>query len=86
MEKISYYTEEGLQRLKDELARLKSEERADVAEQLANARDKGDLSENAEYEAAKEVQGLLEHRISKLEQVVADARVIYKENINQQIF
>ena len=82
MEKISYYTEEGLQRLKDELTRLKTKERADVAEQLADARDKGDLSENAEYEAAKEVQGLLEHRISKLEQVVADARVISKENIN----
>ncbi|MEM7383067.1 MAG: transcription elongation factor GreA [Bacteroidota bacterium] len=82
MAKSSYYTEEGLQRLKEELSKLKVQERPRVAEQLADARDKGDLSENAEYEAAKEAQGLLEHRIAKLEAVVAGARVIAKQEIN----
>lgn len=82
MTKLSYYTEEGLQRLKDELARLKTQERPLVAEQLADARGKGDLGENAEYDAAKEVQGLLEHRIAKLEEVVANARVIPQQDIN----
>ena len=82
MTKSSYYTEEGLQRLKTELTTLKIQERARVAEQLADARDKGDLSENAEYDAAKEEQGLLEHRIAKLEAVVASARVIAKQDIN----
>ncbi|MEM7055724.1 MAG: transcription elongation factor GreA, partial [Bacteroidota bacterium] len=85
MERVSYYTKEGLQRLKDELSRLKTAGRADVAEQLADARGKGDLSENAEYEAAKEAQELLERRISQLEQVVASARVIAKEDINTAI-
>jgi transcription elongation factor GreA len=82
MEKISYYTEEGLQRLKDELIQLKTEGRAKVAEQLSEARDKGDLSENAEYDAAKEAQEILERRIAKLEELMINARVINKENIN----
>lgn len=82
MEKLSYFTEEGLQRLKGELARLKTKERPLVAELLADARDKGDLGENAEYDAAKEVQRLLEHRIARLEEAIANARVISKQDIN----
>jgi transcription elongation factor GreA len=82
MEKVSYYTEEGLQRLKDELTQLKTEGRAKVAEQLSEAREKGDLSENAEYDAAKEAQEILERRIAKLEELMINARVINKENIN----
>jgi len=76
MSKLSYYTEEGLKRLKDELSELKTKGRADMARQIAEARDKGDLSENAEYDAAKDAQGLLEMRISKLEDLVGNARVI----------
>lgn len=82
MEKVSYYTEEGLQRLKDELSNLKTEGRAKVAEQLSEARDKGDLSENAEYDAAKEAQEVLERRIAKLEELMINARVISKDDIN----
>ncbi|MFN8415389.1 MAG: transcription elongation factor GreA [Cytophagaceae bacterium] len=76
MSKVNYYTAEGLQKLKDELAELKTKGRADMARQIAEARDKGDLSENAEYDAAKDAQGLLELKISKLEDTVANARVI----------
>ena len=75
MSKISYYTEEGLQKLKDELNELRTKGRADMAKQIAEARDKGDLSENAEYDAAKDAQGLLELKIAKLEEVVGNARV-----------
>ena len=73
---VNYYTKDGLQKLKDELTELKTKGRADMAKQIAEARDKGDLSENAEYDAAKEAQGLLELKISKLETVVGNARVI----------
>lgn len=76
MGKIQYYTEEGLKRLKDELQELKTRGRQDIAKQIAEARDKGDLSENAEYDAAKDAQGLLELKISKLEEVVGNARVL----------
>ncbi|MDQ4139168.1 MAG: transcription elongation factor GreA, partial [Bacteroidota bacterium] len=76
MGSVSYYTAEGLQKLKDELAELKTKGRAEVARQLAEARDKGDLSENAEYDAAKDAQGHLELKISKLEEVVGNARLI----------
>lgn len=76
MTQINYYTEGGLQKLKDELRQLKSVERPAVTLQIAEARDKGDLSENAEYDAAKEAQGLLEARISKLDNVLANARVV----------
>lgn len=76
MSKISYYTEEGLKKLKDELHEMESIERPKISQQIAEARDKGDLSENAEYDAAKEAQGLLEMRISKLKNVLANARVI----------
>lgn len=76
MSKIQYYTEEGLKKLKDELQELKTKGRTDIAKQIAEARDKGDLSENAEYDAAKDAQGLLELKISKLEEVVGNARVM----------
>lgn len=76
MGKIQYYTEEGLRKLKDELQELKTKGRTDIARQIAEARDKGDLSENAEYDAAKDAQGLLELKIAKLEEVVGNARVM----------
>ncbi len=76
MSKISYYTEEGLKKLKDELDNLERVERPRVSNDIAEARDKGDLSENAEYHAAKEEQSLLELKIAKLKEVVANARVI----------
>ena len=82
MSEISYYTEEGLNKLKDELIELKSKGRTDIAKQIAEARDKGDLSENAEYDAAKDAQGLLELKISKLEAVVGNARVIDESKID----
>ncbi|WBO85747.1 transcription elongation factor GreA [Hymenobacter yonginensis] len=76
MATINYYTAEGLQKLKDELQDLKIRGRSEAAEALREARDKGDLSENAEYDAAKEAQGLLELKISKLEEVVGNARIL----------
>lgn len=76
MSKTEYFTEEGLQALKDKLHHLKTVERPLISEQIAEARDKGDLSENAEYHAAKEAQSLMEARISELELVVRNARVI----------
>jgi transcription elongation factor GreA len=82
MSKVNYYTEEGLKKLKDELNFLKTKGRADMAKQIAEARDKGDLSENAEYDAAKDAQGLLELKISKLEDLVANARVIDESTLD----
>jgi len=82
MSQVSYYTKEGLQKLKDELHTLKTKGRSDIAKQIAEARDKGDLSENAEYDAAKDAQGLLELKISKLEEVVGQARVIDESKID----
>lgn len=76
MSKVSYYTEEGLKKLREELRQLKDIERPKASQAIADARDKGDLSENAEYDAAKEAQGLLEMKISKLEETLAGARVI----------
>lgn len=76
MSKVTYYTEEGLEKLKAELYQLESVERPKISGQIADARDKGDLSENAEYDAAKEAQGLLEMKISKLKETIATARVI----------
>lgn len=76
MSQLRYYTEEGLKKLKDELHQLKSVERPKISQQIAEARDKGDLSENAEYDAAKEAQGLLEAKIAKMEEVVGNARII----------
>lgn len=82
MGKISYYTEEGLNRLKAELNDLKTKGRAEIARQIAEARDKGDLSENAEYDAAKDAQGLHELKISKLEEVLANARILDESTID----
>ncbi|GHB49627.1 transcription elongation factor GreA [Mongoliitalea lutea] len=82
MGKIQYYTEEGLKRLKDELQELKTKGRSDIAKQIAEARDKGDLSENAEYDAAKDAQGLLELKIAKLEEVVGNARVMDNSKVD----
>ncbi len=76
MATIAYYTEEGLQKLKDELAQLVTVERKSVIRQIAEARDKGDLSENAEYDAAKDAQGLLELKIAKLEEIISNARIV----------
>ncbi|GHC46156.1 transcription elongation factor GreA [Ulvibacter litoralis] len=76
MSKVSYYTAEGLKKLREELNQLKDVERPNASKAIAEARDKGDLSENAEYDAAKEAQGMLEMRISKLEEVYANARLI----------
>lgn len=76
MAEIKYFTQEGLQRLKDELDELTLRERPLVSQMIAEARDKGDLSENAEYDAAKEAQGLLELKISKLQELIMTARVI----------
>jgi len=80
MSKVSYVTEEGYKRLKEELDHLVSVERPSISRQIAEARDKGDLSENAEYDAAKEAQGLLEMRIAKLKETLAGSRVIDNSN------
>ena len=82
MSQLRYYTEEGLKKLKDELHQLKSIERPKISQQIAEARDKGDLSENAEYDAAKEAQGLLEAKIAKMEDIVANARIIDESQID----
>ena len=76
MSNVSYYTAEGLKKLRNELHQLKDVERVKASKAIAEARDKGDLSENAEYDAAKEAQGMLEMRISKLEDTLAGARLI----------
>jgi len=76
MAQIGYYTEEGLQKMKDELQQLKTIERKAATQAIVDARDKGDLSENAEYDAAREAQALLELRIAKLEDVIANARIV----------
>lgn len=82
MAQVSYMTEEGLAKLKQELDQLISVERPAISLQIAEARDKGDLSENAEYDAAKEAQGLLEAKIAKLEDMVANARIIDESKID----
>jgi transcription elongation factor GreA len=82
MSQINYYTEEGFKKLTEELDQLKGIERAKISAQIAEARDKGDLSENAEYDAAKEAQGLLELKISKLETIVANARIIDESQLD----
>lgn len=82
MSEIQYFTREGLEKLKQELHFLKSEERARITQAIAEARDKGDLSENAEYDAAKEAQGHLEDKIRQMESLVASARVIDSSQID----
>ncbi len=79
---VSYLTPEGYKKLKEELEQLKSVERARISAQIAEARDKGDLSENAEYDAAKEAQGLLELKISKMEEEMASARVVDESQLD----
>jgi transcription elongation factor GreA len=85
MAKFQYYTQEKFDELKAELQYLKTTGRADMSAQIAEARDKGDLSENAEYDAAKDAQGLLELKIMKLNEVVANARVIDETNVDNSI-
>ena len=80
--KVAYYTEEGLKALKAELDQLRDVERPRASQAIAEARDKGDLCENAEYDAAKEAQGLLEMKIAKLEELVASARVIDESQLD----
>lgn len=82
MGNVSYYTVEGLKKLKAELNHLRDVERPKASQAIAEARDKGDLSENAEYDAAKEAQGLLEMKISKLEAIVANARLIDESQLD----
>jgi transcription elongation factor GreA len=82
MSTVSYYTAEGLKKLKDELEQLKSIERPRASQAIAEARDKGDLSENAEYDAAKEAQGMLEMRIAKMEEVYSNARLIDESQLD----
>ena len=82
MSPIKYITEAGLKKLKEELYQFESVERPSISKQIAEARDKGDLSENAEYDAAKEAQGLLEMRIAKLKDIVASSRIIDESKLD----
>ena len=82
MSNVSYYTAEGLKKLREELNHLKDVERPNASQAIAEARDKGDLSENAEYDAAKEAQGLLEMKISKMEETLAGARLIDESQLD----
>ncbi len=82
MSNVSYYTAEGLKKLREELNHLKDVERPNASQAIAEARDKGDLSENAEYDAAKEAQGLLELKISKMEETLANARLIDESQLD----
>ena len=82
MSEVSYYTKEGLKKLKDELNHLKDIERPKASNAIGEARDKGDLSENAEYDAAKEAQGMLEMKISKMEEIMANARLIDESQLD----
>jgi transcription elongation factor GreA len=82
MSNIAYLTEEGMKKLHQELDHLRSVERPSISMQIAEARDKGDLSENAEYDAAKEAQGLLEMKIAKMEDLVANARLIDESKLD----
>jgi transcription elongation factor GreA len=80
--KLSYYTKEGLDKLKNELTELKGRGRSNIAKQIAEARDKGDLSENAEYDAAKDAQGHLEAKIAQLENLLASARLLDESSVD----
>ena len=82
MSEFKYYTQEGLQKLKEELHRLETVERPLISRQIAEARDKGDLSENAEYAAAKESQSMLEMKISKLQDIITNARLIDESKLD----
>jgi len=80
--KVSYYTKEGLEKIKSELNEMKTKGRSEIARQIADARDKGDLSENAEYDAAKDAQGMLEAKIAQLEDLVSNARLLDESTID----
>ncbi len=82
MAKINYYTESGLKKMKDDLYEMENVQRRDISKQIGEAIDKGDLSENAEYDAAKEAQGLLEMKIAKLKEVIVNARIIDDSEID----
>ncbi|MDX2190494.1 MAG: transcription elongation factor GreA [Bacteroidota bacterium] len=82
MSSVNYYTSEGLQKLNNKLQELKTKGRSEIAKQIAEARDKGDLSENAEYDAAKDAQGMLEMEISKLSDLVSNARILDASNVD----
>ncbi|MCQ2272331.1 MAG: transcription elongation factor GreA [Bacteroidales bacterium] len=82
MDQIKYYSKESLEQLKEELKQLETVERPRISQAIAEARDKGDLSENAEYDAAKEAQGLLELKIAKLKNLVANARILDESKID----
>ena len=82
MAQLTYYTPEGLENLKNDIEQLRTVERPKISQQIADARDKGDLSENAEYDAAKEAQGLLEARIAKLDDLLATARIVDDSQID----
>lgn len=84
MSKLSYMTAEGMKKLREDLEQLKNVERPAISRQIAEARDKGDLSENAEYDAAKEAQGLLEMRIAKLQETLANARIIDESKLDKE--
>jgi transcription elongation factor GreA len=79
---VKYYTKEGLEKLKEEISRLKTIERPLISQQIAEARDKGDLSENAEYDAAKNAQSMLELKISKLEELISNAKIIDESKLD----
>ena len=82
MSDVTYYTQEGLDKLKEELHKLKTVDRAAISKQIAEARDKGDLSENAEYDAAKEAQGMHEAKIAKMENTLSTARLIDESKLD----
>jgi transcription elongation factor GreA len=82
MAEVSYFTKDGLEKLREELQRLKTTGRSDISKQIAEARDKGDLSENAEYDAAKEAQGLHEAKISQMQEVLANARLLDESKLD----
>jgi transcription elongation factor GreA len=82
MGKVSYYTKEGIKKLNEELEQLIKVERPSISKQIAEARDKGDLSENAEYHAAKEAQGMLELKIAKLQEIIHNARVLDESKLD----
>ena len=84
MSQVSYFTADGLKKLQEELTHLKTHERLSISKQIAEARERGDKSENAEYEAAKDAQGMLELKISKLEEVLSNARLLDKSKIDNK--
>jgi transcription elongation factor GreA len=83
MGKITYYTKEGFQKLKEELEEMVNVQRPFISNQIAEARDKGDLSENAEYDAAKDAQGMLEMKIAKLQEMISNARILDESKMDE---